>query len=137
MKSARILKWKINAKLTKAHYLQISFQSRWLSAIDIPVITVSPRGHTICLCHCLCLVLKVFHHEYNTYSKTINNTRTFLITVSTQNDPRKILTKNKNPSMGALGYVLDWKQIKNCYSKVSHWIGYIKTIKTTKTSYLV
>ena len=25
-----------------------------------------------------------------------------------------------NPSMGALGYVLVWKQIKNCYRKVFH-----------------
>ena len=31
---------------------------------------------------------------------------------------KKILTKNKFPSMEALGHVLVWKQIKNCNSRV-------------------
>ena len=70
LKSGRIFKWKTNAKFTKAHYWQISFRSSWFSAIFSPVINLYPSTASICLCHCLRLLFKVFHHEDDTYSKT-------------------------------------------------------------------
>ena len=66
LKSGRIFKWKTNAKFTKAHYWQISFQSSWFSAIFSPVINLYPSTQVfvfviVCVCLLRFSTMKMIH----------------------------------------------------------------------------